>query len=439
MAQTENAPASIFRDKVGMGVWEHRGKVAAVGIGHSPTTRRWDEKAETSVGAWQILAAQRALDDAGVSLDKVDGVVSTPDGLGDPWGPREIPEDFAKMYQPTPGKPEDGLSGVSADWLVTNMGLKNAKFTMHAPGCMSKALCVATQAVGDGQANTVLVTRVLNNMPGRYHHVGATAVDTASGPAQWNNPWGLQGEMTTCAMNFVEYCRKYGSNHDRMAPFIVNERRNGLMFPEGYYYQHRPEPLTVEDYLSARWVSKPLNLLDADMPIQTAVAYLLTTAERAKDMKQKPVYILNHCQSNLKFRSSLQTLDEAEAVTDILARKLLEGAGITSKDVDVFNAYEGYTLFFQYYLEGFQWHGVKRGEAHDFYAGDISVKGPHPLSSSGGNNGNGRTRWWGQMDTIQQLRGQAGQRQVNIRAETGVAGAFTPGTSWWMVYGTSPD
>ena len=69
----------------------------------------------------------------------------------------------------------------------------------------------------------------------------------------------------------------------------MNQHRNGLMNPEGFYYQHRPEPFTAEDYLAGRWLQKPLNIWDADLPIQTSVAYLYTTPERAKDMKQPPV------------------------------------------------------------------------------------------------------------------------------------------------------
>ena len=92
-----------------------------------------------------------------------------------------------------------------------------------------------------------------------------------------------------------------------MAPFIVNNRRNGLMMPEGFWYQHRPEPLTVEDYLASRWVAKPANLFDCDIPIQIAVAYLFTTPDRAKDMKQPPVYIMNHATTRPKVRGSVQT------------------------------------------------------------------------------------------------------------------------------------
>jgi acetyl-CoA acetyltransferase len=389
------------------------------------------------VGAWTLVAAKKALDDAGVSPDEVDGVIACPQGMGAPWGPRPIPEDFAKTFQPT-DNPEDGLSGVSADWLVKNMGLKNVKVTYHTPACISAALVAGVQVVGDGEAKTVLVVRGTGNLEGRYAQGGAAAEDVASGPSQWTNPWGWQ-LIPQIAYGFDQYCRKYGSNHDRMAPFVVNQRKNGLMMPEGYYYQHRPDGLTVEDYLAGRWVCKPMSINDCDLPIQTASAFLFTTADRARDMKQKPVYILNHASQRAQVRSSVETLDETEAFTDSIARKVYEGSGLTARELDICNPYDGFTLFTQYYLEGLQWHGVKRGEAHDFYAGDISVKGPHPFSSSGGNNGNGRTRWWNQLDCIQQLRGQAGQRQVNVRAETALAGAFTPNNSDWMIYGNSPD
>lgn len=234
MAPTPMAPASLYRDKEGLGIWEHRGKVAAVGVGHSLTARRWDGSLETSVGANTIVAIQQALDDAGVSRDDVDGMVIVPDGTGDPWAPRQIPEDFVKAYQTT-DNPEDGLTRMSAEWIVKNMGFKNIKTAYHAPTCMSKAMVAASQLVGDGEADVTLVVRVLNNLPGRYHHVGDNLLTTASGGNQWTNPWGWNAAGTGYAYLFEQYCRKYGSNHDRMAPFIVNQRRNGRMFPEGYY------------------------------------------------------------------------------------------------------------------------------------------------------------------------------------------------------------
>ena len=68
---------------------------------------------------------------------------------------------------------------------------------------------------------------------------------------------------------------------------------------------------------------------------------------------------------------------------------MYEGAGLGPEDVDIFNPYDGYAPMAQFFLEAFQWHGVKRGDAFAFYAGDIRVEGPHPFCSSGGNLGTG--------------------------------------------------
>jgi hypothetical protein len=173
--------------------------------------------------------------------------------------------------------------------------------------------------------------------------------------------------------------------------------------------------------------------------VQTSTALLFTTADRAKDMKQKPVYVLNHNQYNFKKRSTQESLDEIELWTDIAAKRMYEGAGLQPKDVDIFNPYDGYSIMTQFYLEAFQWHGVKRGDALKFYAGDISVKGPHPFNSSGGNLGTGRTRSAMYTDAIEQLRGTAGARQVTVRAETALAAFTTPSNGGWLMLGKHPN
>ena len=150
---------------------------------------------------------------------------------------------------------------------------------------MSAAIVVAAQAVGDGLASNCLVLKGWHNLEGRYNHGGISASDEVPGSFAINpgrTLWGAPGCFGT-ALQFAQYCTKYGKNHDMMAPFMQNSRRNGLLFPEGYWAQHRPEQLTPEDYLSSRWIAKPANLFDNDIPIMVAAAYLFTTADRAQD------------------------------------------------------------------------------------------------------------------------------------------------------------
>ena len=437
---TQNPPASMYRTTEGLGLWEHRGKVAAVGVGHSPTARRWDGKHETSVGAWSLLALRRAIADAGVSPDQIDGLVLDPATTTGAYWPRgnPIPMDVVNAFNPT-DDPLDGIAKLSAEWILKNMPeLTNITFSMNGPVCMSNAIVVAAQAVGEGRTHTCLVLKSWHNLEGRYYQGGSNAGGAISGSNALRNLWGAPACYGT-ALQFAEYCRKYGKSHDMMAPFISNSRRNGLMFPEGYWAQHRPEHLTAEDYEAARWIAKPANLFDNDIPITVSGAYLFTTAERAKDMTQKPVYILNHASSRTTPRSLTPTLDEVEEDTARTARKIYEGAGITAADLSFENMYDGFTQFHQFHLEGLGYRGIKFGEALDFYQTDISIEGPNPVLPSGGNIGSGRSRFWMHTDCIQQLQGRAGARQVTgVRPEIAVSGGPMPLGGNFTVWSATP-
>lgn len=431
----------MYRREEGLGVWEHRGKVAAVGVGHSPTARRWDERPETSVGAWSILALRRAIEDAGVSPGEVDGLVIVPVTTTGAFWPddKPLPMDAINAFNQTKD-PLDGIAKLSDEWLLKNMPeLTNVKYTAYGPVCMSNALNVAAQAVGDGLTNTCLVLKAWHNLEGRYYQGGKNAGNTIDGTSAIKNLWGAPACYGT-ALQFAEYCRKYGKTHEMMAPFMSNSRRNGLMFPEGYWAQHRPEILTSEDYELARWIAKPANLFDNDIPIMVAAAYLFTTTERAKDMRQAPVYILNHASSETKPRSMTPTLDEVEVDTARTARMIYEGAGIEANDLSFENMYDGFTLFHQFHIEGLGYRGIKPGEALDFYQGDISIEGPNPISPSGGNIGSGRSRFWMHTDCIQQLQGRAGARQVTgVKPEIAVSGGPMPLGGNYTVWSATPD
>src|SRR5207244_928604 len=165
------------RVKDGLGVWEHRGKVAVAGVGHSPVDRRWDGVSmDKTMSAHCILAWQKAMDGAGVTA----------------------------------------------------------------------------QAVGDGICHTCLVIYPTGNLEGRYRRGGENADDYARGARQWTAPWGNHG-----GNDFInifphgQYCLKYGGKHDDLAPFVINQHRNGLLTPWGYDATHQVPPLTIEDYVNS--------------------------------------------------------------------------------------------------------------------------------------------------------------------------------------------
>jgi hypothetical protein len=130
--------------------------------------------------------------------------------------------------------------------------------------------------------------------------------------------------------------------------------------------------------------------------------------------------VLNHSQHNFRQRSTQEDLDEIEDWTDRAARRMYEGAGLRPEDVDIFNPYKGYAPMAQFFLEAFQWHGVKRGDAFAFYAGDIRVEGPRPFCPSGRNLGNGGARMARYTDSIAVYQGKkrpvAGRLFSNVRS-----------------------
>jgi acetyl-CoA acetyltransferase len=433
-------PPSMYRTTEGLGVWPHRGKVAAVGIGHAPTARRWDERPETSVGGLSLIALRKAMDDAGVTGDQVDGLVVVPDTTTGAYWPagKQVSAEQIAAFQQT-DDPLDGVAKLSPEWIMKNMPeLTNLKTVINAGTCMSHALQVAIEAVGTGMTHTCLVLKGWHNYVGRYYQGGANSEPTVSGPGKFSSPWGGPACYGT-AQQFQRYMYKYNKNHDMVAPFVVNSRRNGLLNPDGYWAQHRPEPLTAEDYINARWVAKPANLFDNDIPIMAAGAYLITTSERAQDMKQKPVYVLGHASNRFRARSLALTLEEVEESTDLTGRLLYESAGISPSDLDFENMYDGFGLFHIFHIEGLRYAGIKRGEALDLFQGDITIEGPNPVSPSGGNIGSGRTRFWLHSDSIQQLQGRAGARQIKKPVEVGVSGGPTPTGGNFMIWSSSPD
>ena len=442
-------PASLYRTREGMGPWPYRGKVAAAGIGHSPTMRRWDGDPQTSIGAWTILAIRKAIEDAGVAPEQVDGLVLCADtSTGSFWpAGQPVPEDFLNAFESTENL-HDGLDRLSAEWILKNMPeLKNVKVTITAVACMSMVLAAAVEAVGRGLATTCIAVKGWHNFIGRYYQGGANAEPTVSGPGKYGASWAGPASYTT-AMQFQRYLHKYGKTHDMMAPFVVNSRHNGLLFPEGYFAQHRNNEITVDDYVNSRWIAEPANLFDNDMPIHTAGAYVITTDDRARDLRQKPVYVLGHAGAgevngdSYRFNRSrgvMETLEEAEEFAASTGRKVYEAAGVTAGDIQFENCYDGFTLFHVFHIEGFGFAGIKQGEALDLFQTDISIHGPHPVSPSGGNTGSGRTRFWMHTDSMQQIQGRAGARQITIPANIGLSGGFMPFWSNFIVWSSTPN
>lgn len=436
------------RDREGLGVWEGRGKTAFVGWGMSPVDRRWDGVSmDRTLGEFSKVAALNALADAGLEPKDVDGLFMCPDnmaghnsGPSSAWGP-------TRPYFEPPYDTEDGISIVTNKWLMANWPELNANGNItYAPDdvpAIGAGLGMVAQAVADGQCEVALYIYTANNLDGRYRRGGTFAAPSAPGPQQWNNPWGaniIDLQLNT-TFALTQYCQKYGVEWDEMMfPIVMQEHRNGLMNDWGFYSTNGQSHLNFDDYVNSRPITSPAHIWDYDRPVNAVGAFVITTAARAKDTQHKPVYILNHnAGSGGTARSSSITLDEYETFQRRIARMVYEGSGLKPEEIDIFNPYDGFSSFLPFSLEGFEWHGVGYGETCDFVNGDISIHGPHPYLSGGGNLGNGRTRTAMYIDSIEQLRGTAGERQVKVKAETAIC-AFAPALSAnYLVLGIEPN
>lgn len=390
-------------------------KVAIVGYGHSQVCRRTDRP----LGALALDTARAAIADAGLRLDQIDGFVSS-------------------SLLPSAGgqAADDGISTVSSAWLAQNLGAAPRYVAgFDGIGQITGSVGMAVNAIASGAADYVLLHRALHNPAGRYH---ANPMREAAGPQQWTAPQGFFGPLAMIALPHNEYLQRFGARRESMAAVAVEARKNGARIPWSFW---RDRPLSADEYLSAPMLFDPVCRYDCDIPVDGVAAFVLTSAERAKDLPHRPVYIAGYASGmparrRLPLHWPLDDIVEGGAQT---ARRLWEHAGITGADIDLPQVYDGFSLFVWLWLEVL---GLcPPGEAHRFVeAGGIDSDRPDgiPALSGGGALGNGRMHGIPQMlECYLQLAGRAWHRQRE-RATTGLACHSSPHFGGAVVYSSEP-
>ena len=364
-----------------------RNRVAIVGAATVKSQRR----SERPVGSLAVEMSDAAIADAGLNRDDVDGI-----SCG-----TSLPADAARTLRP-------GFDFVNGDWLAEQMGLEPV-WSLD-DGSFPPALLKASIAVASGAATCVLVNRTVHNPAGRYHNF---ASQQASGDSQWTAPFGYVGWISGMAMSYKEYQQRYGARREHMATFVVQMRENAQRHPNAYWHG---KPLTFDDYMSARMISEPLCLLDNDIPVDGGGSFIVTTAERARDLRHPPVYVTTYAKIRQPrpwpgVPGTLGRLDEYYDGGFKLARRLWTDSGWKPSDCDVVQLYDGFAMETWYWLESLGFCG--QGEAWEFVQdGRIAPDGPFPLNTGAGNNGWGRLHGVPQvLETYLQLAGRAGDRQ----------------------------
>jgi len=388
-------------------------QVAIVGFAQSMVQRH----APRPLGAVAVESALRAAADAGVEVTQIDGFASS------------------AMF-PTAGAhaTEDGISTVTSNWLAEHLGV-NPRFAsgFQGYGQIPGAVALAVNAVASGAADYVLMHRALHNPAGRYH---ANPMREAAGPIQWTAPQGFFGPLAMIALPYNEYLQRYGARRDAMATVVVEARKNGARIPWSHWYQR---PLSAREYLDAPIIADPICRYDCDIPVDGVAAFVFTSAERAKDLPHRPVYVSGYAAGHPTTPRLMShwPLDDIMTTGRETARRLWEHAGVGPSDVDLPQVYDGFSPLVYFWLEVLGYCPV--GQAHELVQDggiDSDAPGGLPVLSGGGALGNGRMHGIPQMlECYLQLSGRAGDRQ-RAQATVGVACHASPHFGGAVVYGT---
>jgi acetyl-CoA acetyltransferase len=390
-------------------------QVAIAGFAQSPVSRH----ADRTLGALTVDTARRAIADAGLTVDQVDGFVT------------------GSLF-PTAGAhaAEDGISLVSANWLAEHLGV-NPRYAagFQGFGQIPGAVALAVNAVASGAADHVVMHRALHNPRGRYHE---NPMRQAPGSQQWTVPQGYFGPLAMIALAYNEYLQRYGARREAMAAVVAEARKNGARIPWSYWYGR---PLDAEEYLSAPMINDPICRYDCDIPVDGAAVFVFTSAERARDLPNPPVYVAGYATgAPVRRRLPLHwPLDDIMEVGGETSRRLWESSGVAAGEVDLPQLYDGFSPFVYFWMEALGLCPV--GEAHRVVLeGGINSDAPGalPVLSGGGALGNGRMHGVPQMlECYLQLSGRAGDRQ-RPDVSVGLACHSSPHFGGAVVYTSEP-
>jgi acetyl-CoA acetyltransferase len=288
----------------------------------------------------------------------------------------------------------------------------------------------AAMAVNEGVADYVLCYRAFNERSGRRFGVGvqdrpagATAEEVQF---SWTSPYGLLTPASWVAMFATRMMHEYGIRSEDFGRVAVADRRHAATNPAAHFYG---APITLEDHQDSRFIVEPLHLLDCCQETDGGQALLVTTLERALDLRQPAVVIEAAAQGMADdqqmmrsfFRDSLVGLPEM----GVCARQLWDTSGLGPDDIQTAVIYDHFTPFVLPQLEEFGFCG--RGEAKDFIAGGaIEMGGRLPINTHGGQLGEAYLHGMnGIAEGVRQVRGTSvnqvgGVEHVLVTAGTGV-------------------
>lgn len=378
----------------------HRGRSAIVGVGEVPTGRHADRGAIT----FALESARMAIRDAGIDKDEIDFVI--------PTGAL-----FSSQFS----------NELSTCRLVEELGLKNviSNCTVFSGGSSStNALRVASALIESGRARAILFVHTDKLGSGVTAQGGIDLFSTAGISMEWEVPFG-QHYSTVAALATQRYKYETGTTDEELSAVCVSNRKWAELNPNAFFRK----PLTIEEVMASKMLSTPLRAKHSNMLFDGGAAYVVTSAERARDLVAHPAYVLGEGGIVTHFAYH-QEPDLTRFGWARAGRQAFEAAGITPAEIDVAEIYDSYPV---YQLIAFEEIGLcGRGEAGALHlSGATAPGGRIPTTTDGGMLSKGHIGAGGSVSLLveaaRQVMGKAGGRQVpdcRFAVETAVGGTY---------------
>ncbi|MEX0761578.1 MAG: acetyl-CoA acetyltransferase [Dehalococcoidia bacterium] len=351
------------------------GQAAIVGVAESDQIGNVPDRSPLALHS---EAALNALDDAGLALSDVDGLFTAG------WSTLDVAEYL-------------GIQPRFTD--STSVG--GASFVIHVAHALA--------AVAAGYCEVALITHGQSGRSDRAPQPRSDALPMV----QYEYPYGIIGPPVSYAMACNRYMHTYGEDRTRqaMAEIAVSTRKWANLNPRAFFHDR---PMTFEDYHQSRWVAWPFHLLDCCLVTDAGAAIVITTPERARDARKGGVSILGAAEGHDHSMIS-QMPDLTSAFGRNTGPQAMGMAGVKHSDFDLAMIYDSFTYTVLVSLENLGFCGA--GEAPEFVAGQHTAPGgDFPLNTNGGGLSYTHPGMYGiftVVEAVRQLRGEAGDRQVD--------------------------
>ena len=333
----------------------------------------------------------------------------------------------------------DGFSSYTVDKvpeyeIARLLGAKNVSFFSQVPhggGAACAPVLHAAMAVATGIAKTVVVYRAMNERSwyrfgnGNYGFGSSPIVENVN--YGWYMPYGFHTPAAWVGMFAQRYMHTYGATSEDFGRVAVAARDFAATNPAAFFHG---KPITLQEHQASRWICEPLHLLDCCQESDGAVAMVITSSERARDLLQKPVVIKGAAQGlsdgqqimTSYFRKDITGLPEM----GLVAQQLWQQSGLSAQDIQTAVIYDHFTPFVLPQLEEFGF--CKRGEAKDFVrAGEHARGGKLPINTHGGQLGEAYIHGMnGVAEAVRQVRGSAANQVDNVHNVLVTAGTGVP-------------